>query len=109
MADRFDAAKGLERMRSRTREAREHEATQIFSAANIDAVLSAAAAKGQSAAIFSPSIPMDLSDAETARTAKATFEQAGFLAEWKTSRPTPESEPQTVLRVSWGVDAGQGK
>lgn len=94
----------LKRMRERTREAREHEAGEIFSITNISAKLSAAAAKGQSAAILAPSVPMDIQETETGKAIKSMLEQAGFFAEWKTARP-PDSEPHSVLRVSWGMDA----
>lgn len=104
----FDIDHGLNRMRERTREAREHEASELFSAEHIHAVLSAAATKGQSSAIFSPSVPMDLSDTSTGKNMKNLFETAGFLAEWKPTRLTPESDPTTVLRVSWGADAKRG-
>lgn len=104
-ASRFDAAHGLSRMRERTREARDHEALQLFSAEKIDAVLSAAAARGQSSAVFAPSIPMDLSDSDTAKAAFSMLEKAGFSVSWQVLRASPEAEPTTVLRVSWGADA----
>lgn len=104
----FDIGNGLSRMRERTREAREHEASELFSAEHIHAVLSAAATKGQSSAIFSPSVPMDLSDTSTGKETQMMLERAGFLAEWKPTRLTPESDQTTVLRVSWGADAKHG-
>ena len=100
----FDARTAFQRMRERTREAREHEAGVLFSANNIDAVLSAAATKGQSAAIFAPSQPMDLSDTDTAKAMVALFHKAGFSAEWVT-RQRPDEEPARYLRVSWGNEA----
>lgn len=96
---------GLQRMRERSAEAQEHEASRLFSSDNINAVLSAAAAQGQTAAIFAPSVSMDLSDAPTAKAVKSMLERAGFLAEWKILRQTPDGDPHKVLRVSWGVDA----
>ena len=101
----FDGKASLQRMRDRTREAREHEAQRLFSPENLNASFSAAAAQGQSAVMLAPSVPMDLSDSETSRATQRMLEAAGFLAEWKTSRPTPEGEPYTTLRVSWGADA----
>lgn len=103
----FDMAHGLARMRERTRQAREHEAERLFGPDNLAAVLSAAAALGQSAADFSPSVPMDLSETSAGKAMKETLEAAGFLVEWKRSRPSPDAEPCTVLRVSWGADAAQ--
>lgn len=104
----FDVKSGFDRMRERTQQARDDEATRLFSAANLNAVLSAAASKGQSAAVFTPSIPMDLSDTSAAKAVKAMLENARFLVEWKTTRLTPDSEPYTVLRVSWGADSKRG-
>lgn len=100
----FDGKASLQRMRDRTREAREHEAQRLFSADNLNAVFSAAAAQGQNAVTLAPSVAMDLSESETGRAAQRMLEAAGFLAEWKTNRP-PDAEPDTVLRVSWGADA----
>ena len=100
----FDADNAFQRMRERTRAAREHEAGEVFSAANIDAVMSAAATAGQSAAVFAPNQPMDLSETDTARATVETFRKAGFFAEWVT-RQKPDEEPTKHLRVSWGADA----
>lgn len=100
----FDADNAFQRMRERTREAREHEAGQVFSAANIDAVMSAAATAGQSAAVFAPNQPMDLSGTDVARAMVETFRKAGFSADWVTRQKLDE-EPTKHLRVSWGADA----
>lgn len=100
----FDADNAFQRMRERTRAAREHEAGEVFSADNINAVMSAAATAGQSAAVFAPNQPMDLSDTDTAKAMVETFRKAGFFAEWVT-RQKPDEEPTKYLRVSWGADA----
>lgn len=100
----FDGKAALARMRARTNEAREHEAGELFSAESINAKMSAAAAKGQSAAYFEPTIPMDLSESETAKSALQMLQSAGFNAEWKT-RQKLDGEPDKYLRVSWGNDA----
>lgn len=100
----FDADNAFKRMRERTREAREHEAGQVFSAANIDAVMSSAATAGQSAAVFAPNQPMDLSGTDIARAMVETFQKAGFSTDWVT-RQKPDEEPTKYLRVSWGADA----
>ena len=104
----FDTRHGFERMRERTRETRESEAARLFGGENANAVFSAAAAKGQTAAIFTPSPPMDLSNTETGKAFKATLESAGFSVEWKRMQAGPDAEPHTVLRVSWGTDAKRG-
>lgn len=103
-AREFDEKSALTRMRERTREAREHEAGKVFNTENINAVLSEAAAKGRSAAYFEPSIPMDLSDSDTAQKAILMLAGAGFNTEWKT-RHKLDGEPEKYLRVSWGIDA----
>lgn len=100
----FDTETAFPRMRERTRAARDHEAGVLFAPDNIDAVLSAAATKGQSAAVFAPSQPMDISETETAKAAIEMFQKAGFFAEWVT-RQRPDEEPNRYLRVSWGADA----
>lgn len=100
----LDAESAFKRMRERTNAARDHEAGVLFAPDNIDAVLSAAATKGQSAAIFAPSQPMDVSETETAKAAVEMFQSAGFFAEWVT-RQRPDEEPARYLRVSWGNDA----
>ncbi len=100
----FEAREAFQRMRERTRAAREHEAGVLFGPDNINAVLSAAATKGQSAAIFAPSQPMDVSQTETATAMVEIFRRAGFSVEWVT-RQKPDEEPSTYLRVSWGADA----
>lgn len=92
-------------MRDRSAEAHEHEAARLFNTENLNAILSAAAAQGRTAALFVPSVPMDLSDAPTAKITKTMLERAGFLAEWHVVRQTPNSEPHKILRVSWGADA----
>jgi hypothetical protein len=92
-------------LRDRTQAARDSEAGKLFSDSSINAVLSAAAAKGQSEAIFAPSTPMDISKTETAKTLKAALEAAGFIAEWKVLRSSPDADATTVLRVSWGESA----
>jgi hypothetical protein len=102
----FDAKEALARMRKRTDQAREHEAERLFAPENVDAVLSAAAARGQSAAIFSPSIGMDLSRTAAAVVIVDNLKASGFTVEWKSVRAKPDSEPETILRVSWGRDAG---
>lgn len=100
----LDAREAFQRMRERTRAAREHEAGVLFGTDNINAVLSAAATKGQSAAIFAPGQPMDVSQTDTARAVVEIFRKAGFTVEWVT-RQKPDEEPATHLRVSWGADA----
>ncbi|MCA2370030.1 hypothetical protein ATU3B_00225 [Agrobacterium genomosp. 3 str. CIP 111-78] len=101
----FDANAALGMLRERTRIARDAEAEKLFSPDSLNTILSAAAAKGHSEAIFAPSLPMDLSEAEKAKTTKTALETAGFVAEWKVSRVSPDADATTVLRVSWGAAA----
>lgn len=101
----FDVRDGLERMRQRTREARETEASRLFGGESVAAVLSAAAAKGLTTAIFTPSSPMDLSGTEAGKALAATLKSAGFATEWKRVQTPADTEPHTFLRVSWGDDA----
>lgn len=101
----FDPHAALGMLRERTRVARDSEAQKLFSPEKVNAMLSDAAGRGQSEAIFAPSTPMDLTEDETAKTFKMALEAAGFIAEWKVSRITPDADATTVLRVSWGAAA----
>jgi hypothetical protein len=101
----FDAHAALGMLRERTRDARGAEAEKLYSPENLNTVLSDAAARGHSEATFAPSLPMDLSEIEAAKTIKAALEAAGFIAEWKVSRASPDADATTVLRVSWGAAA----
>lgn len=94
----------LNRQRERTRVIREAVASEVFGQENVSTVFSDAASKGRSVAFFEPSEPMDLSDTTVAAAAVKQFQEAGFLAEWK-SRHKPEGEAEKYLRVSWGADA----
>lgn len=79
-------------------------AGEVFGQENVSNRLSEAASKGQTVALFEPSEPMDLSATLVAAAAVKQFQEAGFLAEWKT-RQKPDGEPEKYLRVSWGLDA----
>lgn len=94
----------LTRQRERTRIIREAVAGGVFGQENVWNVLSDAASKGRSVAFFEPLEPMDLSETTVAAAAVRAFQEAGFLAEWKT-RQRADGEQDKYLRVSWGVDA----
>jgi len=102
----LDLATAHERMRQRTQAARDHEAGVMFAAESFDAAMSAAAAKGQSSVIIEPSIPMDVSETETAKAFVKMLKEAGFIAEWET-RQRGEEEPWRFLRINWGPSSGK--
>lgn len=98
------AKDALDRQRERTSVIREAMAGEIFRQEHVSDMLSEAASKGQTVALFEPTEPVDLSGTAVAMAAVSEFQKAGFNVEWKT-RHKPDCEPEKYLRVSWGIDA----
>ena len=97
----------LERMRERTRQAREEMATQLFGHEAEEAAMSAAAAAGRSRTIIVPEKPCDLSKTAAAAELVAWLEKESFRVEWE-KRSRPEQDASMALMIEWPMPETPG-
>lgn len=91
----------LERMRLRTREARETVARKLYERRAVAAAMSAASAEGQSRVTIEPELPTDLRKTKAAEELTEWLKASGFEVTWhKKSKPERDLE-WWVVTIDW--------